>query len=133
MFLTRADHQHRRIVNRVEVEAWFRDHGFHVVDFGRLPFAEQLRLTRGAEVVVGPDGSSLLVSLFGRSGLRVGVLDNPHLADNEWYVAMCRRLGQPVSYLVGEVVRDAPDYWYHADYRIDVAHLPGFVDDLLRR
>ena len=133
LFLTREDHQHRRIVNRVEVEAWFREHGFHVVDFGRLPFAEQLRLTRGAEVVVGPDGSSLLVSLFGRPGLRVGVLDNPHLADNEWYVAMCRRLGQPVSYLVGEAVRDAPDYWYHADYRIDVAHLPGVVDDLLRR
>ena len=52
IYLTRKDWQHRRLVNRLEVEDWFAAQGFEVLDFGDLPFRQQLALTRGADVIV---------------------------------------------------------------------------------
>lgn len=130
LYLARQDTQHRRLVNRSEVEEWFRGEGFEIVDFGRLPFAEQLERIQRADVVVGPDGSSLMMTLFAHPGTRIGVLDNPYLQDNAWYVLVSESLGQRIRYLCGEVVERHFDYDYQSGYAIDVDALPGFLEEL---
>ena len=104
-----------------------------LVDFWDCSFRQQLELVRGAEVMVGPDGSSLMTSFFARPGTRIGVLDNPCLEDNEWYGLVCATLGQPLLYLTGEIVAEDPNYRFRSSYRLDVAALGPFLDELLAR
>lgn len=127
IYLTRKDSQQRRLVNRAEVEAWFADHGFEIVDLEQLPFAEQIALARGAEVIAGPDGSSLQISFFASSGTAIGILNNPYLEDHRFYALACQHLGQRLRILTGEVVWEHPGYRKFSDYRIDVAVLPDLL------
>jgi capsular polysaccharide biosynthesis protein len=113
------------------VEEWFVGNGFEVFDFAEHTFLEQLQLVRSAEAIVGPDGSAFMTTFYARPGTRIGVLDNPYLEDNEWYVNICQALGQPLLYLVGEVVHPDPSYRFRAGYRIDVEALPAFLDALM--
>jgi capsular polysaccharide biosynthesis protein len=130
IFFTRNDSQHRRLVNRTEVEAFFVSHGFHVVDPGDLPFVEQLRLVRGANVVVGPDGSQLHSTFLAHPGTRVGYFNNRHLENHWWIAYACQELGLPLSILIGEITEERSDVT-KSDYRIDIEVLPAFLDDLL--
>jgi capsular polysaccharide biosynthesis protein len=132
IYLTRKDTQHRRLVNRAAVEEWFAAQGFSLFDFGDLPFAQQISLVRGADLVVGPDGSALHSAFFARAGTRVGYLNNPHLEDHWWIAEAHRSLGHHLSILIGEVVADPPDPT-KSDYQIEIDALPGFVDELISR
>ena len=118
-------------MNRREVEDWFRSQSFEIVDPGELPFAEQLALVRGAELIVGPDGSGLWSSFLARPGTGVGYLNNPYLEHHWWIAELCRRLDLHLAILTGEVVRRREDYRKFSDYRIDVGMLPAFLDELL--
>ena len=130
VYMARRDNQHRRIVNRREVETWFSAHGFAIVDCSALDFSQQVALARGADVIVGPDGSSNFLTFFARPGTRVGVLTNAFAEDSEWYTALCRELHQPFMMLTGEVVRRDHDYRTFSDYRIDITQLQAFLDAL---
>jgi hypothetical protein len=130
IYLARTDRQHRQIVNRLEVEEWFAAHGFAIVNFGDIEFREQLELVRGADVIVGPDGSSTFTTFFARPGTRIGLLANAFAEDNEWYALVCEALDQQLLILTGEVVEENPDYRDFSSYRIDVGRLAEFVDDL---
>lgn len=131
IYLGRRTSQHRGMTNQLEVEDWFRTHGFELIDPGRFEFAEQLAIVRGAEVIVGPNGAALVNSLFAGAGTSIGVLDNHFIEDNEWYADVCHALGQQLSFLVGEAVNFDPQYEFNADYRIPVERLPAFLDHLL--
>jgi hypothetical protein len=131
LFLTRKDGQHRRLVNRAEVEQWFVAQGFEVYDFAEHSFRQQLELVRSAEAIVGPDGSSFMTTFYARAGTRIGILDNPYLEDNEWYVNVSEALGQRLLYFVGDVVEPDASYRFRAGYRVDVGALPGFLDELM--
>jgi hypothetical protein len=131
IYLARKDRQHRRMVNRPEVEAWFASQGFAILDFGELTFHEQLALVRNADLIVGPDGSSNFITFFARPGTRVGILSNAFAEDNEWLALVCRALGQPMLILTGEIVRKNTDYRQFSSYRIDVEMLPAYIDELL--
>lgn len=130
LYLTRTDEQHRRMVNRGEVEAWFTARGFRVLEFGALPFEEQLSAIRAADVIVGSAGSSMLFASFAGPGKRVGVLSNEYVEDSRWLAFACRGVGQRLSVLRGETVADAPDYEMFSEFRIPVGALPAFVEDL---
>jgi capsular polysaccharide biosynthesis protein len=131
VYLRRPAERFRGIVNNEKVEDWFAEQGFELVEMSDLGFLDQVSLIRGAEVVVGPNGSALTNTLLARRGTRVGVLDNRYVEDNHWYAAMCEALEQPLGYLLGEVVADDERYSWNASYRIDVAMLPAFLDSLL--
>jgi capsular polysaccharide biosynthesis protein len=130
IYLARTDRQRRRIENRDEVEGWFAAHGFAILNFGELDFREQLELVRGADVVVGPDGSSTFITFFARQGTRIGMLSNAFAEDNEWYALVCQALGQSLLILTGDVREQHPQYRDFSDYRIDVGLLPEFVSQL---
>ena len=130
IFLARQDTQHRRLINRRAVEAWFGDHGFDVFDPGELPFREQLARVRAADVVVGPDGSALWMAFLGGPGTRVGYLNNPILEHHWWIALLSQALGQRMALLTGPVVHANPDPM-KSDYEIDLQQLPAFLDELL--
>jgi hypothetical protein len=127
IYLTRKDSQLRRLINRAEVEAWFTARGFEIFDLEGLSFRDQLALARGADVIVGPDGSSMQISFFAGPSTRIGILNNPYLEDHRFYAVACEHLGQCLSILAGEVVWEHPGYEKFSDYRIDVTALPGFL------
>lgn len=130
IYLARTDRQRRKIVNREEVEGWFAVNGFEILNFGELSFREQLELVRGADIVVGPDGSSTFITFFARPGTRIGMLTNAFAEDNEWYALVCQALGQTLLILTGAVREEHPEYRDFSDYRIDVGQLPEFISQL---
>jgi capsular polysaccharide biosynthesis protein len=130
IYLTRKESQLRRLLNPREVEAWFAERGFELFDLEELSFTEQLALARGAEVIAGPDGSSMQISFFAGPGTSIGILNNPYLEDHRFYALACEHLGQRLLILTGEVAREDPAYRKFSDYRIDVAALPAFLDAL---
>ena len=93
LYLPRRPGQHRRLVNADAIATQLGEAGFVAVDFEGLSFAEQLRLVRGAEWIIGASGSALLTAIFGRPGLRVGALMPPFLRDVGWLAQASRPLG----------------------------------------
>ncbi len=130
LYLQRGASQHRGMVNKTEVDAWFAANGFEMVDFGAHAYEDQLRLVREAAIIVGPNGAALINSLFAGPGTGIGIMDNTFLDDNEWYAAVSGHLGQRLSFLVGDVVDADPLYEFNANYRIDLDLLPAFVAHL---
>jgi hypothetical protein len=132
IYLSRKVSQHRRLVNRQEVEGWFSTQGFEILDPGDRTITEQLRLARAADVIVGPDGSALWITFLAPAGKRIGYLNSPHLENHRWIALASRSLGHNLSILTGEVAREHPDPT-KSDYRIDIGALPPFLDQLLAR
>ena len=112
-------------MNRTEVEAWFAARGFEILDLEELSFSDQLALARGAEVIVGPDGSSMQISFFAGPGTSIGILNNPYLEDHRFYAVACEHLRQRLLILTGEVTCKHPGYKKFSDYRIDASAPPG--------
>lgn len=131
LYLARGDSQHRGMVNKPEVDAWFIANSFEMVDFGAYAYEEQLRMVRDADVIVGPNGAALVNSLFAGSATSIGILDNSFIEDNEWYAAVSEGLGQRLAFLVGDVVDADPMYEFNANYRIDIDALPAFLAHLV--
>jgi capsular polysaccharide biosynthesis protein len=129
LYLTRRRSLPRKLVNRDEVEAWFSARGFEILDFEELSFADQIELARGAELMVGPEGSSLLMSLFAGPGTRIGWLSTPYVDTWGAYQLISRSLGQHLLALTGEPVNESPDPG-KSDYRIEVESLPDFLREL---
>ena len=127
IYLTRKDSQHRRLVNRREVEDWFRSQSFEIVDPGELPFAEQLALVRGADLIVGPDGSGLWSSFLARPGTGVGYLNNPYL-EHHWWIAGAVQAAGPSSRHPhrggGQAARGLPEVLGLPDRRRHAAGVP---------
>ena len=133
LYLTRKDSQHRRLVNREEVEHWARSQGFEIVDFGDLSFLEQLKSIRGAEVILGPHGSASMVVYFARPGTRFGEFNHALIREYERYsqAQVYRELGIYHRVLLGDVVARNPSYTTFSSYAVDVEALPAFLAELL--
>jgi len=129
LYLTRKDAQHRRLVNRLEVERWASSEGFEIVDFGDVPFLKQLQLVRGAEVIMGPDGSAMAMALFARPGARLGAFSHPFIDQLVTFVHLFRELGGHYAVLTGELSGENHDR--NSNYRIDPGRLPRFLEALL--
>ena len=105
IYLKRKPSQKRKLVNGEEVERWFVDRGFDAFNFADLPFLEQIKLMRSAELVVGPDSSAFYMIMFARPGTKVGLTTHQYLDDFEWYPQLCRGLSQHHLVLKGEMTR----------------------------
>jgi hypothetical protein len=68
LFVSRESADHRRLRNEREVREIVTAAGFHVVQPETLPVAEQIRLFRDAEVVMGVFGAGLTNAAFMRPG-----------------------------------------------------------------
>jgi capsular polysaccharide biosynthesis protein len=128
LYLTRKSG--RRLVNRPEMEQWFEEHGYEVLDFAELPFIEQVRRTRNAEFVIAETGSSVYGLLFARPGVRIGVVGRETEREHEWLNEMFLRLGHRLMLMACEVVEKHPITPDKENFRADLEQLPGFLDAL---
>jgi glycosyl transferase family 61 len=133
LYLTRKDSQHRRLTNREHVERCARSLGFEVVDFGELPFLEQVRMVRSADVILGPHGSQSMVVYFARPGTRFGEFNHELIREYERYsqAAVYRELGVHHRVLLGDIVARNPSYATFSSYAVDLDRLPAFVSELM--
>jgi capsular polysaccharide biosynthesis protein len=129
LYLGRKPSQHRRLAHGDEIERLVVEAGFEIVDFGDLSFREQVRLVRGAEWIIGPSGSSLLATVFGRPGLRVGALVPLGPTDVAWLAQAYAVIGIDLMTIVGEIVTPHPRYRWMSDYAIDPSVLSAYLAD----
>jgi hypothetical protein len=71
LYVSRRDSTKRRLHNEAAVEAALAARGFHAVTFTGMPYAEQVGLVRGAEVIAAPHGAGLSHVLLARPGTAV--------------------------------------------------------------
>lgn len=71
LYVSRADTANRGLMNEPEVERLLSDHGFTVIAPGTLSLREQIRLFRGAEMIIGPHGGGMTNLAFCRPGAKV--------------------------------------------------------------
>jgi capsular polysaccharide biosynthesis protein len=106
IFLSRRfSDTNRSCRNIEEVEAFFRDRGYAVVQPEQLPFEQQVDLVGNAEVVAGFAGSAMFNMLFAnRAKTFIVLLHESYTARNEWLYA--HGLGVELHY-----------FWSPADIR----------------
>jgi Glycosyltransferase 61 len=121
-----------RLENREEVERWFEELGWLVVDQADLPFADQVRLTRSAGTVVVVDGAARCGVLFARPGLRIGELSLSPVREHRWFNEITRRLGHKLLILPGELVetQQHPIWPNFSSFRIERQQLHAFLERL---
>jgi len=92
LYFSRRGHSMRVMVNERALEAALRRRGFQIVRPERLPAAEQIRMMREAQVVVGPTGAAMANALFAPAGARI-VEIQPENFTSRWVWAASRRAG----------------------------------------
>jgi capsular polysaccharide biosynthesis protein len=122
----------KRMVNHVEIEALARERGFQVIYPEDLPFGEQIRVAHQAKYLMGPEGSNMLLPIFGSTGAKVCVLTSPNtfpLADINGIVT---QRGIDYTLFTGPFVTMDEDWLFWNDYRIDTTSLAEFLDEWLK-
>jgi len=104
IFVRRDHASHRLLANQDELAERLRREGFHCVDPGGLPVAEQMALFRAARLVVGVHGAGLTNLLFAPRGCRV--LELFAAAPQGFYADLCRRKGHALMRLRGSTLAD---------------------------
>lgn len=119
----------RKLTNTPQLEAILLQHGFVLIDPGKLSFHEQVRLFARAEVVIGPTGAALANAIFCQPGTEVGILmaTHKHMIYKYW-PAMLSPLKIRVSYLLGTIVAN-PSRGIHGDFYVDESALRAFISD----
>lgn len=119
LYLPRRAWQKRKLVNADEVEAELERAGFVRFDPWDASFRRQLQVIRSARYVVAPEGSALIMSVFAKPGLKVGLLSHPYPEGLEIYTQEFPHLGHELTVVTGEVVREDDAERIFSDFRIE--------------
>lgn len=128
VYLARKPERHRKLVNADEVEALLKQRGFVTVYPEELDFIEQVRLVHAARQIVGPEGSQLILTIFAQPAARLCTLNHPFLENLATFSSYCEALGIETWIILGECVREHPNYRRFSDYRIDLNELAQLLD-----
>ncbi len=110
IYISRGDTPLRRIGNKAELMTALHPLGFVEVQLGKLPFLEQVKVMREAEVIVAPHGMGLTHILFHQGSPLVVELHNP-LIGTDTYAFPAHALGFRYHPVVGEPIPgDAHDF-----------------------
>jgi hypothetical protein len=132
VLLTRKDD---RLANRREVEQWFEESGWAVVDPADLPFAGQMRLIRNAGTVVAIGGAAVYGLVFARPGLRIGLLypspgGGPPHEEVQLHHELFRALGHRLLVLPGKHLESHSVWPLYVPFRIEREQLTAFLERL---
>ncbi|MFT5113272.1 MAG: capsular polysaccharide biosynthesis protein [Parasphingorhabdus sp.] len=81
VFSTRTTNDQRSEANQSEINEFFRAKGFEIVDFSKMSFHEQWRISRECRIMVGQHGANLVNSIFMNPGCQLVEISNmsiPH-------------------------------------------------------
>ena len=119
--LIRDPNSGREIENHSDVYSLAQQHGFDTVETGRLDFADQVSLFRGAERLIGVLGSDFANLLFSPEAVSVITMAPGNFGDRFFYALVLDRGGTLID-LRGPVVRPGV-VWHKSTFRVDVAQL----------
>jgi capsular polysaccharide biosynthesis protein len=135
LYLARPHDLWRKLLNHREIEGIARSFGFEIVYPEQFDFMTQVALVRGAQHIVGPEGSAMFLTFFAREGTTVGIF-NHHVTDNVFlYSGVLEYRGLDVTVLCGRTVRAHDDtyqgFTQYADYEIDPARFVEYLETKL--
>ncbi len=138
LYLSRRGHSMRVMINESALEAALRARGFEIVKPERLNAADQVRMMREAEVVVGPTGAAMANALFVPAGSRI-VEIQPQNFTSQWVWAASRRAGADWrGYVCASPVPPERVAWLHRvrrgfrfGYEVPLDDFLAFVDAAL--
>lgn len=119
LYLSRKTRQWRRLLNEDEISAALAARGFEVLFPEEMSFAEQVAMFQSAEVVVAPNGSSLLNAVFAPTDLKLIVLSQRGLFNWATFYGPMRELGYDLVFLCSELETNQK----HGDYAIPLPNL----------
>jgi capsular polysaccharide biosynthesis protein len=138
LYFSRRFHSMRVMINEAALEAALRARGFEIVKPERLGAAEQIRMMREAEVVVGPTGAALANALFAPAGARIIEIQPENFA-SQWVWAASRQAGAEwCGYVCASPVPPERVAWPHRirrgfrfGYELPIDDFLAFVDAAL--
>lgn len=131
VYLSRRAFGRRALVNADEIEDIARAAGFAIVQPETLGFAEQVRLMRGARVMVGPEGSSMMLGMFCRPGTTGILLNHEHTEGLATMSAALEHYGLAATVITGPQDGDDTRFAHNVSYRIDPALFTRVLDEVL--
>jgi capsular polysaccharide biosynthesis protein/glycosyltransferase involved in cell wall biosynthesis len=125
LYLGRRDAAYRHILNEGDFLPLIQKYGFEEVSMSGRTVAEQARLLAEAEIVIGPNGSSLANLVFAPSSCRVIELFSPGwVVPYDWMIST--NAGHDYTAIIGRGPRPSPKkppYGLHDDIDLDLAVL----------
>jgi hypothetical protein len=120
IYVSRREPSARVICNEQELIVGLEGFGFRICLLEQMPFEEQVRLFRNAEVVVAPHGAGFTNLIFSKPGTRVVEI---HAAGHErrCYWTLCEELGHGYRFYLGEP--EFPGRRGEPDIRVDIQDL----------
>jgi hypothetical protein len=121
VFLARKDFRHRKLVNRIDIEAIAAEAGFAIVYPEDYAFADQVALLRYARYVVAGEGSALFLTVYLKQGAKLCILNHPETRGLVLYNTGCDLKNIELTIITGPQVgerRGSPqdvDYWIDPD------------------
>ena len=101
IYISRKVPSARVVANEEEVIPILKDAGFLICELEKLPFENQVRLFRNAEMVVAPHGAGLTNVIFSKAGTRVlEILAKGH--ERLCYWTLCSELGHDYRFHLGK-------------------------------
>jgi len=97
VYVSRADANHRQVVNKNDVISLLNQHEFESFEPGRLSFEDQVRLFANADVVIGPHGAGLTNIIYGSS---LKVLELMIKESGEHYFVLSNEHDYSYDYLI---------------------------------
>jgi len=131
VFLARGSKGHRKLCDAEVIEDVAKELGFAIVHPEDMPFAEQIRVIRGARYVAGPEGSAHFLAFFANPGTKIAILNHQHTELLTGVTALLDALEMEVTVITGPIVRREPDYVHHSDYSVDENVFRRFLTDWL--
>jgi hypothetical protein len=124
LYLARKTSTWRKLLNEDEIIAAVAARGFEILHAEEMSVEQQVRMYQEAEVVVAPNGSSLLNAVFAQQDMRLIVLAQRGLSNWGTYYGPMREFGYELTTVCGETASTEK----HADYAIPVPRLIAAIE-----
>ena len=129
IWISRQNSNKRKIANFRQIEKIIAKHGFKIVDFDKLQFQEQLRISKNAEVIAGIHGAGLSHMFFTEKIKKLIEIRAKNDSKNNCFFSMSSALNIPYYYFTSTVDGDP----YDSDYEVDVDKLDIFLTEVFNQ
>lgn len=126
LYLSRKNSTWRRLLNEDEIGAALAERGFEVVYPEEMSFTEQVRMFQSADVVVAPNGSSVVNAIHASTDLKLVVLSQRSLFNWRTFNGCMRELGYDMTLVCSEEGNEEK----HSNYAMPLATLLDALDSL---
>jgi hypothetical protein len=101
IYISRKVPSARVVINESELIPVLKEADFVICQLEDLPFEEQVRLFRNAEIVVAPHGAGLTNLIFSKKGIKVLEIFSKNY-ERRCYWTLCEELGHDYHFYLGE-------------------------------